>query len=174
MKNFTFFAICLVGLLFTSCNNDETEVNKLIGTWNLIGLDYNGTAIAETADIEIESELSAVGKNFDSEIAFNADGTYTSSGMYTVDLTQTTQGIEATQTVNVPSFVGSGEYTLDDEMNPTEITFTQSTGETVTGNITLLNENELKFTTLVETVEVDATGLLTTTTSLTVNHSLEK
>lgn len=175
MKNFILFTFCILGFLFTSCTKDDVPASKQAeGTWNLVGLNYSGTTITETFGAVISSEISGVGKNFNAELTFNLDGTYARSGSYTAVVTTTTFGQSTVQTLDISDFDDDGLYTLDEEVDPIKITFSDKNGVMSTGTISSLTDNEMKFS-INSIQEMTTPGNLgTVKTDITANYTLTK
>ncbi|GAB5551222.1 MAG: hypothetical protein Sapg2KO_08130 [Saprospiraceae bacterium] len=141
MQRVKFIYLLSLLFLFVACENDNGEDNQsanLEGAWELKTLDYNGS----TTSGSTTTNFDGTARNVDFEIDFNADGSYTSRGGYTVTLVYDFGGIRSSQMTEINDFFGSGTYTLNgDRLSITR----NSDGETNTATISTVSQNELAF-----------------------------
>lgn len=125
MKNLNAFGVLLlVAVLMTACSKDDDSPDgggDIVGSWDLIGLDYMGVNSIESGGQTTEIEFGGEGRDFNTLAVFKSDGTYTTTGSYVIDYVYEIAGMEIKQEVPVQDFAGSGTYTLDGD----EITLTQ-------------------------------------------------
>lgn len=138
----------LLGLLFlfTACDKEETnlEVNNdnLAGEWELTGFTYGGRSTNEVGGETYRSNFAGNGRDLAYTVRFNADGTYTSSGSYTIDATYAFGGQEFSQSLTIDDALDSGTYTLNgDELSITR----DEDGETSVATILQLTNDLLIF-----------------------------
>jgi hypothetical protein len=105
-------------LLFTACeqtdNNLEVTSDTLAGEWQMSGFTYGGRSTNEADGAIYQSNFAGTGRDVNFTIWFNADGTYTSTGSYTIDVTYAFGGQEFTQPLTMGDQLESGTYLWED------------------------------------------------------------
>ncbi|MFN0013054.1 MAG: lipocalin family protein [Saprospiraceae bacterium] len=120
-------------VLLTSCKKDEIpNFNQAdaVGTWDLAAVSCNdGMSTTTVPGIPpVSATFTVSGKNYNSTVTFNADGTYSSQGSYTAVITTVTQGQTDTQEEDTGFFEGMGTWSLSgNTMTVTEGTKTSTT-----------------------------------------------
>ncbi len=98
--------------IFTEIENPNGTVNaNLVGEWQLVALDYSGTSTTTVGTVSTTANFVGTSANEDYTLDLNADGSYTTSGSYDIELETEITGIpNQTNTVTLSSS-GSGTYT---------------------------------------------------------------
>ncbi len=121
MKNiFKSLLIVLVTVSFMSCSSDDDSSNNstndtsagLVGTWNLVGINYNGDITTEVAGQLFSVDLDGVGENLDFSLTFSDPDEFMGSGSFDIILTTTVSGGQTTTgpiSVDIPSTEGTWE-----------------------------------------------------------------
>lgn len=139
------FSILSLFLLLTACEKDnKLEVNNdnIAGEWNMTGFSYSGMSTTVAGGETSASSVAGTGRDINFMISFKANGTYTSSGNYTVDLSYEFGGQTFTQPYIVSDFLKSGTYELMDQ----EMTITRDEdGEISIATIRELSSEVLIF-----------------------------
>ncbi len=143
-----FYFLCLITLTFSCGGDDEsTPMNAnddlLVGTWNLVSLDYSGVSTTTDPYGEtISSSFEGQGKDITATVEFKENMEYLSSGSYTVTLVQEVYGYEIEQDVPISNFLGFGTWEKEGD-----IVRTMAEGSTEAGESTIveLTESSLKF-----------------------------
>jgi len=117
MKKLFLMPMLLVCFLVSSCgsdNDNDPEVsNDLSGTWEVSDVYYEGDANIG----EMYYQFIGQSVSFDDYIfVFNNDGTFTSSGAYTAELTMIMNGQEYTIEEAVPYSSVSGNYPIVEDI----------------------------------------------------------
>lgn len=150
LKTFFFLSVCVS--LTTSCNSDDDDNNDsdITGAWELLVLAYDGSSTTTFSGQNFTSNFNGNGRDITASVEFRADGTYTSMGTYTIDLTTDLgNGQSLQQEVTITNFIGSGTYTL----NGTTITATDNgTNMTHSGEITRLEGDDMEMNFIIEQV----------------------
>ncbi len=159
--------LALLGVLF-SCGSDDSDdmlsSDPIVGEWNLISLDYTGSSSVNdpyTGD-PLTTDFEGVARDIMTTVIFNADGTFTSQGSYTIDLTSDFGGYEFTQSVPFEGFLGSGTWELDGTTMTT--TNDQVEGESV---IEILNLTDNSWNTNF------VLSMVNTQQGITINQSID-
>ncbi len=147
-------ALALVGL--SSCENDlvnappsDSIINigdtagNLVGTWNLISLNFVGTNVV-TSDDGIESqEIQGIGSDFNYLFVFSeSPNRYTITGSYDIQYSVTVNGEIITQNSDDISASSNGTWTKNGN---TFTTIETNSGKVVNSTIEVLNDTTLKF-----------------------------
>lgn len=131
-KIFRSFLILCVAISFTTCSSDDDSSNDdipndnsndptadLVGTWDLVALDYTGTSSTGIEGISID--FSGVAQNIDYTLEFSENpNEFVAGGSYDIELTTSLFGIEETQTVTVNDASSTGNYSINDDMLTTD------------------------------------------------------
>lgn len=136
------YLLSLLLLLFTACeeedNNLEVNNDNLAGEWEMTGFTYGGRSTQEAGGETYRSNFAGNARDITFTVTFNADGTYTSSGSYTIDVTYAFGGQEFDQSLTIDDVLDSGTYTLNgDELS---ITRDQDGETSVASNVELSND----------------------------------
>lgn len=142
----TLYLLSLLLLISTACEKEEgnLEVNSdnIAGEWEMSGFTYGGRSTQEAGGETYRSNFAGNGRDIAYQVTFNSDGTYTSSGSYTIDITYAFGGQEFSQAVTINDALGTGTYTL----NGDEITITRDEdGESSVATIVELTSESLFF-----------------------------
>ena len=176
MKNLLFLACTLMILLSTSCTN---ETNELEGTWSAIDMDIDLNLTIEIAGLEVVTEFDIQSTEMNYDLTFEAE-TFSTSGDYTYDVTNSTNGNAITSSVTLTDVMGSGEYTIEDniltvigsfyEIQGTAGTSTTS-GEEQSTNFEINADGILILTQTINETETDPiTGQVSTTTGTSISR----
>lgn len=138
----------LLSLLFliTACDKEETNLevtnDNLAGEWELTAFTYGGRSTNEVGGETYRSNFAGNGRDLAYSVRFNTDGTYTSSGSYTIDAMYAFGGQEFSQVLIIDDALGTGTYTLNgDELSVTR----DEDGETSVATILQLTNDVLIF-----------------------------
>ena len=162
---FTIFLFLIISL--TSCGSDDDEPTFVLSNANIAGTysissltaDETETATSSSGSITVLTTIVTVGSIFQVNFVINSNGTYTASGEYLLDITETPNMAGSTHYNEIINFETSGAYQLNTTNNT--ITFNPANGEFLEGelNIVTFNENTISLTQ--EEIDVDS-GLTTT------------
>ena len=102
-----------------SCSSDDDSSNNstndtsagLVGTWNLVGINYNGDITTEVAGQLFSVDLDGVGENLDFSLTFSDPDEFMGSGSFDIILTTTVSGQTTTGpiSIDIPSTEGTWE-----------------------------------------------------------------
>ena len=110
------FALTLI-IFITSCSDsdDPTPSNsEIIGSWNMIGFEYEGTTTTEISGVSFTTSFEGVGIDMDLTLEFlQENSAYNTNGDYGIELTTTFQGQSVSTTAYNNGFVGSGTWAVD-------------------------------------------------------------
>lgn len=114
----TFFSLlCISFFLISSCGGDDDTnaiaitIQDIQGSWNLTGMDTDAeVSLTESGQTERAPIVSSIA-NSTVVMTFNADGTWTSTGMVQINITYEETEMETTELTNG---IGSGTYTIAD------------------------------------------------------------
>lgn len=158
-------------VLFASCKKDDPNFNQddAVGTWNLTAVSCTDGSVSVSGSgiPPINSTFTVSGKNYNSVVVFNADGTYESQGSYTAVIKINYQGTIQESEEDTGAFEGSGTWNISGN------TFTTTTaGETSTGTIEELTSSKMVVAMSINETETDSG--FTTTTKGTYRFTLTK
>lgn len=109
------FLTALVSLVSCSKDEDDPKINSelILGEWNLEEYTYTGTNTysdgSETASVSYTGET----VDIDFETVFLADGTYITTGGYTIILTSTALGETSVENFTYSDINTTGTYSID-------------------------------------------------------------
>ncbi len=150
--------------LFVSCNSDDDEpidvdTAKLVGTWNLTGLEVDGNTTTPIQGVPLTVDFTSVSKDEMFSCTFTENpNEVTCSGSYTSTVTVKVVGQDATtEDVEVPDTTSTTTWEI---MNDTDLEFgepvfdlEEAGGIDLAGNV-IFNEQSTTITTLTDTVLV--------------------
>lgn len=122
MKRFNLlFMLGLFGLI-CSCGSDDSSSSDegLVGTWNLLTLDYSGVSSVTGSGISSSSEFAGEASDISTTLTFNDDNTYVASGSYTITLVTEIMGTAFEQEVVFTDFLGTGTWERDGDIVRTQ------------------------------------------------------
>jgi len=168
MNNLKIILLFSFLISFAACEDDTSSSDNLIvGTWEMVALDYSGVSEAEVIPGTTISS-SFVGEAI--EIDFSATFTenqISSEGSYTIELTTMSMGQTFVTQDELTDFVGDANYTIMDDI----LTSTQDGLESEV-TIEVLTETELILSaTTVQNIDVMGTN---STSTIDVRYILER
>lgn len=133
-------------MVFTGCEKTDTqlEINQdnLAGEWEMSGFTFGGRSTNEAGGETYRSNFAGSGRDITFKLRFNTDGTYTSSGSYTIDAVYAFGGQEFPQELTFDDALGSGTY----DLNGDELTLARNDkGEIETASVVQLTSKVLIF-----------------------------
>ncbi len=160
MSNFVkLFLLSYVLFAFSCKKDDSVSPSDLVGTWNLSEATCNDGATTTTGGGQsFSATFTSSGKNFASTVTFKDDGTYTSAGTYTATLVTTILGQTTTQDVNIPSFAGSGTWSL----NGTTLTVTDSQGTSSAAEVLENTDQKFRYKLSINEIDTSTPGYTVT------------
>lgn len=148
MKHLTLIFALLTSLFLTSCSDSSSPSGgdtsgTIIGTWNLVFLEYDGeTTITDTEDGSVMvQQVSGEGENFDFQITYEENSTFSSSGTYELIITSEINGQSIRDTLKVDDDHNSGEYLFDG----TTLTAYDSSGVETKATVIMLTEDMMIY-----------------------------
>lgn len=127
-------------LMLTSCSKDDDDSDISVeGTWTLQSVDYDGSITSEVAGQPFSSNFDGEARDITGQLDLKSDGTYTSSGKYTIDMTYQVFGQTVTSSYEVDEFIGSGTY----EVSGDQLIAMDGQGNTTEATIDKATDNEL-------------------------------
>lgn len=157
-----FIAILFLGTLL-SCSSDDDENNNtgsILGTWDLVSLDYSGNSVASGTTTTFVGEAFDI--NGDLSFTDNPNG-YVGDTMYSIHLTSTTMGQDfETDLTNLSSVNGNGTWSLDGD----QLTITPASGSTAQETIFTIQFSNNGNTFSIDTTDVRNIGGSTSTTHI--------
>ena len=147
MKRFTFFsALIFMAFAFVSCGDDDTDTNveattaDLVGTWEMTAFETDLEGSFQIEDQQIDFTSSSVGKDFDYQVIFGAEGNLSATGSYTLETTTTSLGQTQTQEdVIADDGFFEGTYSV----SGSTITFTDASDSMTTATIQSLTDTRM-------------------------------
>jgi len=133
-------------------SSEDTNDNppNIIGMWEVISIDADGTSSVEIAGQTIETEFIGEGIDLNYTVAFTEEpNEVTADGDYNIELTTTVAGQSITETIPGILFIDSGSWMIDGD----QITIITSNDIENTGIITTLTETALT----IEVVDTEVT-----------------
>lgn len=119
MMKSKFFLLLLLGMFLFSCDDDDSTSssstsNDLIGNWEMIGMNYNGTSTSNVSGQSFVTNFRGVGKDFDYTMEFTENpNEFSAEGTYTIALEYIFSGQNFTQDVPVQVNSTRGDWSLD-------------------------------------------------------------
>ncbi len=141
-------------------SSEDTNDNppNIIGMWEVISIDADGTSSVEIAGQTIETEFIGEGIDLNYTVAFTEEpNEVTADGDYNIELTTTVAGQSITETIPGILFIDSGSWMIDGD----QITIITSNDIENTGIITTLTETALTIEVVDTEVTIEQQGIET-------------
>jgi len=144
---------------FFACDNEDnpsTNTDDIIGNWEVSAYSYEGTTTTTSGGASFTTDFMGDATDVTASVEFKTDGTYSSTGGYTISLDYEIGGQTISTPVTISNFIGSGTY----EVSGSTLTTTDEDGKTTALKIERLegDDMELEFEITQETSQQGATS----------------
>ncbi len=144
---------------FIACDNEgnpTTGTDDIVGNWEVLTYSYEGQSTTTSGGASFTTDFMGDATDVTATVEFKADGTYSSTGEYTISLDYEIGGQTISTPVTISNFIGSGTY----EVNGSTLTATDQDGEVNSMKIERLegDDMELEFEITRETTQQGATS----------------
>ena len=152
--------LLMVALLgFFACENEDnpsTGTDDIVGSWEVSAYSYEGQTTTVSGGASFTTDFMGDATDVTASVEFKADGTYSSTGGYTISLDYEIGGQTISTPVTISNFIGAGTY----EVSGSTLTTTDENGEVTTLKIERLegDDLELEFQIMQETTQQGATS----------------